>query len=394
MRTWIARLGVAVTLVAAASVPAHAQKLRFSGFGDFVFGVTNGEPADPASAIKFDRFGSDPNPVNTNRGFGLTGTDFVVLADMTDDVTFLGEVNLQTGRGGSSDLELDVERFFVNYQVNQKFNVQAGLFFTPIGYNNRFLYARAWLMNSIQVPDFFEEELNLFPTHSIGVAAHGEFPLKDGHRIAYVVSASNGRPTTPDSAVYARDFSDDKEITGLVEWLIPGFKDSRIGISGWVGGIRTTHVPGLGEFVEGATAEQIQLGEQGIDAYAVIHRQLFSINAEYVRSTQTDELGNLDGDKFVTQGGLAELAFHVGDGRYHPYVRYDRTSLPVDGGPYLSLRQDGGMFTRVFVPESEAVMTGVAFDLNQHTRLKAEYIRHLIGPRERNGVAFQTAFGF
>src|SRR6188508_482185 len=95
MRTWIARLGVAVTLVAAASVPAHAQKLRFSGFGDFVFGVTNGEPADPASAIKFDKFGSDPNPVNTNRGFGLTGTDFVVLADMTDDVTFLGEVNLQ-----------------------------------------------------------------------------------------------------------------------------------------------------------------------------------------------------------------------------------------------------------------------------------------------------------
>jgi hypothetical protein len=48
----------------------------------------------------------------------------------------------------------------------------------------------------------------------------------------------------------------------------------------------------------------------------------------------------------------------------------------------------------VFVPESEAVMTGLAFDLNQHTRLKAEFIRHLIGPRERNGVAFQTAFGF
>jgi hypothetical protein len=126
----------------------------------------------------------------------------------------------------------------------------------------------------------------------------------------------------------------------------------------------------------------------------VIHRQLFSINAEYVRSTQTDQLGNLEGGKFVTQGGLAELAFHVGGGRFHPYVRYDRTSLPADGGPYLSLRQDGGMFTRVFVPESEAVMTGVAFDLNQHTRLKGEFIRHLVGPRERNGVAFQTAFGF
>lgn len=39
-------------------------------------------------------------------------------------------------------------------------------------------------MNSIQVPDFFEEELNLFPTHSIGVAAHGQFAFANGHLTA------------------------------------------------------------------------------------------------------------------------------------------------------------------------------------------------------------------
>ncbi len=186
-------IAVAVLLTAAAA-PAQAQTLRFSGFGDFVFGAVGGGKVDPAAAQKFATFGSDPDPVNTNRGFGVTGTDFVVLADMTEAMTFLGEINFQTGRGGSSDIEVDVERFFVNYQIDPRFNLQGGLFFTPIGYNNRFLYARAWLMNSIQVPDFFEEELNLFPTHSIGVAAHGEFALRNGHRLAYIVSAANGRP--------------------------------------------------------------------------------------------------------------------------------------------------------------------------------------------------------
>ena len=181
--------------------------------------------------------------MNTNRGFGLTGTDFVVLADMTDNATFLGEINLQTGRGGSSDLELDVERFFVNYRIDPRFNVQAGLFFTPIGYNNRFLYARAWLMNSIQVPDFFEEELNLFPTHSIGVAAHGAVRLR---ATAIASPTSCRRPT----AVRTRRTAPSTPATTpptrrspvCVEWLIPGFKDSRVGVSGWFGNIDSVRV--------------------------------------------------------------------------------------------------------------------------------------------------------
>src|SRR5688572_32880121 len=152
MKTFTLTAALVALCVVTAAPPAGAQTLRFSGFGDFVVGGSGGGTADAEALDRFQSAGADEYPVNTNKGFGLTGTDFVVLADMTDNATFLGEINLQTGRGGSSDLSLDVERFFVNYRVTQKFNVQAGLFFTPIGYNNRFLYARAWLMNSIQVP--------------------------------------------------------------------------------------------------------------------------------------------------------------------------------------------------------------------------------------------------
>ena len=48
----------------------------------------------------------------------------------------------------------------------------------------------------------------------------------------------------------------------------------------------------------------------------------------------------------------------------------------------------------MYVPEFKAAMTGAAFDVNQHLRVKAEYIRHLAGPRQRHGAALQMAFGF
>jgi len=286
----------------------------------------------------------------------------------------------------------NVERFFVNYRVNPRFNVQAGLFFTPIGYNNRFLYARAWLMNSIQVPDFFEEELNLFPTHSIGVAVHGEFAMNNGHRLAYVVSAANGRPHTPDGAVYARDYTSNKEITGLVEWLIPGFKDSRVGVSGWFGNIDSVRVDGLGDVVDAADAQVLMLKEHGLDSYVVINHRHFSVNAEWVRTLQRDRVAT--GNTYEVSGGLVEVSAHLRGGKMHPYVRFDRTMLPDDGGPYLSLRETDAGYTRVYVPETKAGMTGVAYDLNQHMRVKGEYIHHMAGPHDRHGVAGQLAFGF
>lgn len=386
---------LAVSFFLCGTTDARAQiKLRFSGFGDFIAGYTSGDYADPDARGMFEAFGDDTDPVNTNRGFGVTGTDFVVIADMTEELSFIGEVNLQAGRGVSNEIEIDVERFFVDYLIDPKFNLQAGLFFTPIGYNNRFLYARAWLMNSIQIPDFYEEELNLVPTHSIGVLAHGEISLGSEHRLGYAASVGNGRAAVPDSAVYARDPSRSKEVTGLVEWLIPGYGESRIGVSGWFGRIESAKIDQPGDFSTADDAQALEMSERGLDLFAVVNTKRFSVNAELVHSVQTDRLGNLANSTYTTKGGLAEASLHVLDGRLHPYVRYDRTILPDGGGPYLSLRENGDGLVRVYVPEFEAAMTGAAFDVNAHLRLKVEFIRHLSGPRERNGLAFQSAFGF
>lgn len=394
MRTTIKVL--AATAVLAVAQPADAQvRLRFSGFGDFIGGTTIGSYADPSAREQFMQFGGgEAHPKNTTRGFGITGTDFVIIADMDDNFTFLGEINLQAARGASDEMELDVERFFLDYRIDPRLNLQAGLFFTPIGYNNRFLYARAWLMNSIQVPDFYEEELNLVPTHSIGVAAYGQFRLPGRHKIGYIVSTANGRAPTPDGAIYARDPSDAKEFTGLVEWLIPGYKESRVGVSGWTGDVQTVYVPAIGDVVASEDADALELSERGIDIYAVINRRHWTLNVEMVRSWQRDLGGNQPTEMYNMSAGMAEFSLHLNGARLHPFIRYDESNLPQGGGSYLSLRADGDDFTRVYVPEFQAFLTGAAYDLTHHLRVKFEYIRHLGGPRQKNALTLQAAFGF
>ena len=377
--------------------PALAQetRIRFSGFGDFMGGLNKGKYVNQNARNLFEKHGTDAYPVNLANGFGITGTDFVVIADMTDKLTFLGEINFQAGRGRSNELGPDIERLFVDYKVHSKVSLQGGLFFTPIGYNNRFLYARAWLMNSIQVPDFFEEELGLVPTHTIGVAGHGSVPLRDGHRLNYIVSVGNSRSSTPEMAVYARDPQRSKMTTGLVEWIMPGFKDSRVGVSGWHGNISSVNLPNLGDEANAADPDRIKLREAGLDVFLVLERRWWSLNSEYVHSFQKDRLNNLGGQTFSFRGGLAELAGHFMQRRVHPYVRYDQTALPRNGGgPYLSLRNTDGLIRHHYIPNFKGVMTGSAYDVNAHFRVKAEVIRHFEGPRQQWGFAVQGAFGF
>ena len=183
-------------------------------------------------------------------------------------------------------------------------------------------------------------------------------------------------------------------MTGLVEWLIPGFRDSRVGVSGWFGNIDSVRVGAVGEVVTAAAGEKLALRERGVDTHLIVNHRWFGINAEYMRSNQRERAGSQNGSAYVTQGGMIEVSARLAQGTLHPYVRFDRTTLPEDGGPYLSLREVDGGYTRVYIPEFKALMTGAAFDVNQHLRVKAEYIRHLAGPRQRHGAAFQMAFGF
>lgn len=274
-----------------------AANLEISGFGDISYGYLWDGPADDAEAALFaSGAGTDASPLSQNDGFGNVGIDFTVLAELNDRLTALSEINLQLERGGTSEIGLDLERVYIDYRINNKFNVQVGSFFTPIGFHNRTLYSRAWLMTSIQIPDFDEEELGFIPNHSTGIHFYGNLPVWETHAVNYAVSVANSRGPDPTTLIINRDDGDRKTVTGLLEWVVPAHRDFRVGLSGWVAELNTFKVgPAFGDK---STGEPVKLEEIGFNPYFVLYSEDFSLILEYVTSKQKDKRGNTPGGPF------------------------------------------------------------------------------------------------
>lgn len=394
-RRLAAASGACICLVANV---ARAQDLTLNAFGDMNLGATFGKPADANARTVFDTYGEDPFVKSSHNGYGLVGTDFVLTGELPEDIVYLGEINLQAARGQQSEIEVDVERMFIEKRFSQLVNVQAGLFFTPIGYFNRTLYSRAYFMNSVQIPDLFEEELGLIPTHSIGVHMHGQKSLGD-HRLGYAISVGNGRGADPVSPIYARN--DDKWLspTLMLEWHMPYANEMRFGISGWQDRINSYRVNDMGEVrnIRDATTQRMRLWELGADVHFVMKSEWVNVIAEFVYQQHTGKAEQIPGDvsKLKLFGGLGELSFNVGPEKaFHPYLRYDYLNIPEDGGPFLGLRRDGDELTRVYVADVSLGAVGVAWDVWSGVRVKAEFSEGMKGPRDRHAVVGQAAFAF
>ncbi|MEY2932947.1 MAG: hypothetical protein RL033_3696 [Pseudomonadota bacterium] len=392
------RVGVAVGAYLLAAKVAGAQEITLNAFGDINLGATFGDPASATDRTTFETYGEDPFVKSSHQGFGLVGTDFVLTGDLTDDFVFLGEINLQVARGQQSEFEVDVERMFVEKRFSQLLNLQAGLFFTPIGYFNRTLYSRAYFMNSVQIPDLFEEELGLIPTHTIGLQLHGQLNVGE-HRLGYAVSLGNGRAADPVSPIYARDEDSWLSPTLMLEWHMPYLNELRLGVSGWQDRIESYRVNDLGEVrsVADPTTAPMDLLELGGDVHFVAKSTWVNLLAEAVVQSHSGKAAEIPGGKssLTLWGGLAELSLNLGAERtFHPYFRYDFLRLPDDGGPFLSLRRDGDELTRVFVSDVSLGVVGVAWDAMAGLRLKAELSEALAGPRDKHAVVAQAAFAF
>lgn len=190
-------LFIGVLFLSSAKAQEGGVKIRFNGFGDITAGHNWGVPANKTADSLFRNFGEDPFPKGTHQGIGLQGLDLVNTVFLNENLTVQSEVNLQVPRGGTGGPELDVERMYVDYKVNNKLGFQGGLIFTPIGFINRNLYSRAWLMNSVHMYRIVEEEYGFVPNHFIGATAYGTFNLSDKHSLKYTLGFGNGRGAAP-----------------------------------------------------------------------------------------------------------------------------------------------------------------------------------------------------
>ncbi|MCU0428553.1 MAG: hypothetical protein MUF42_01150 [Cytophagaceae bacterium] len=366
-------------------------KIRFNGFGDFTLGHTFGNPVESFSDSLLQNFGEDPYPKGVNQGIGVPGIDFVNTVFLHENITVQSEVNLQSPRGKSGGPELDIERMYIDYKVSDKIGLQGGLFFTPIGFINRNLYSRAWLMNSVHLFRMAEEEAGYMPNHMIGMNAYGTFQISESFGLKYIVGVGNSRGHTPVENLYGRSF-EGYQLTGLLEGIVQGPKDFRFGISGFSNEIPSfKNISSYGISISDVDSNRTFIQENGIVPYLHYSGKRFEILGEYVWSIYSG-----GGEQKSVNMAVAEIAFisSIKEKRFAPYVRYDFIRIPTGGGPYIGLRESGGIVSRVYEPNLSSIMTGICYDLASFNRIKLEYVTHFVGPYKQHGIVFQTAFGF
>src|ERR1035437_11024081 len=149
-------------------------KMKLNGFGDVIYGQPFGNSANKATQDTFGKYG-EPNYLSgMHKGFTSHGIDMLGTVSMKNNLKFQAELNVEGSRGADGgEIELEMERLYLDYGISEKFGLQVGFMFTPIGYINRNLYSRAWLMNSIRFYQAVESGGGVIPNHFVGATAYG-----------------------------------------------------------------------------------------------------------------------------------------------------------------------------------------------------------------------------
>ena len=391
-----------IGIIAACSIRAQDGdgkiKMKFNGFGDVVLGKPFGNPANIGVDSLYRKYGDQEYPHGMHNGFRLQGIDLLHTVYLNDDITVQSELNLQGSRGNeASDISLDIERIYIDYKINEGLGLQTWMIFTPIGYINRNLYSRAWLMNSIYVYTLVEEDAGLVPSHMVGANIYGTFTLGGAHALRYMLGIGMPRPMAPRAEIFNTSLKG-YQATAFLEWQIPGPKDFRIGLSGYSNEVHTCRVDSFQIPVDitSSSAPELIFQENGFNPYLNYSGKIFNFLAEYHYVFNETLYGNYPSGTALNSLS-AELSFNASckGKRLAPYVRYDFIRVPSDGGAYYGLRQlSDETLTKVYVPNLYVGMVGIAYDLTHFNRIKLEYVHHFDGPWQSDGVFLQTAFGF
>lgn len=189
-------------------------KARYSlnFFGDFSFALYS--PSDA---------GHEPT-------FTLGDQDFLIRGELGNHL--IATTEFSVGFGGQSEASVDLERLHVRWQ-DVHFFVEAGRLHTDIGYWNDAYHHGHWLQPTIERPRWvrFEDEGGLLPIHWVGLSAGARIDAGPGD-LRVVMSVGNGRGRIVDDIRNGMDYSANKAVHALVEYVGLGARELRVGVSG------------------------------------------------------------------------------------------------------------------------------------------------------------------
>lgn len=411
-------LAVCLMLISTYSVSAQGKKLSISGFTETSFETHFGDPADAEDLEKYEDAGGEDEAVEETNRVTMPGFNLIVTSQLSDNLTFQGEIVNSFEEG---DFEVELLRAYADYKINPNFNLQAGKFLTPIGYLNRNQRFYGYLNYSVEQRNLVNKELGYVPLSTVGLKAYGTFGLGNTSSLTYHVGIGGMRGLVPEgsetlsSFEWGEDESNSPGVNGLLEYLTYiGNNELIIGVSGYSIGRIVGFAIEDGEEIpfgeededeeeeeeeeEEADFSEMELSEVGFVPYIRIDGPKFQFLAEYHTTTFTDELGNLEDSKFDYEGYSLELVFKtkLAKKSFYPYIRFDGSKIAREGyHPYFGLElESADELEKAYVPSSQELLFGAAWDVIPGNRIKMEYGRFIEGPFPANTFRISTAFAF
>lgn len=403
---------------------AQSNRLRLSGFSEIGLSSRFGAPASMEAHELFEEYGHAADLAESGIRLSYPGIALNMLGELNEKLYFQGEISFTIHHSAPT---LEFNRLYLDYRINEKFNLIAGQFLTPIGYLNMNQRIYGYLNYSLKPRDMVNEEYGFIPVTTLGLQAYGRFSY-DSWGLNYRLAYGTGRGLTPHHRPFTATIGHEENsapgVTGSLEALIPtaGY-ELKIGMSAYhnprLASVYIEELGGLAEFddhghgheeehtgedpalPEGEEVEEehheLRMQETIFAPYIMFDHNKFQVFAEYHGSRQQDTEGELPQQSYSYHALSTQFLYktQLSGKPFYPYIRYDFALTPnQDGGPYYGLVQEGESLLRTYVPNTAELMIGMAWDVLPFNRLKLEYSRYLDGPFLTSGINASTSFAF
>ena len=281
-------------------------------------------------------------------------------AVLAERVLFFGEVSL-TYRSGS--YAVNMERAILRYEFSDALKLSAGRYHTPISFWNTAYHHGLWLQASVARPEPVKFGTAFIPVHFVGAMVEGRLPNTPVH---YMAGVGNGRNSSGVGAQDGGDANDHRAVVLSASVQPLSLLGFRVG-----GGLYLDRVPDAGV---GETDELIWSG------HVVWERGPLDLIGEYIDVTHEPVNGGTS---------IGSTAYYVHAGwslpgawrAFTPYARWEEMDVPAVDPVF------GGL-----LPDYEAVVAGIRYDLDAPAAIKAEYRREKILDIDRDAVFLQASF--
>lgn len=332
------------------------QLLVIRGFGNVNARYRDNNPSE--------RFDSGDN------FFSLGEFNLFMTSKLSNRISFLNETVFEFERSG--DVEVDIERLLIHYDVSSLLKIEVGKFHLPLGYWNLTYHHGVWLQTTMDRPAIveFEDNGGPIPIHGTGIQLSGS-ALLEGFDLNYACAISNGRGVNTTQTQMTGDTNDKKALSLQFEVQPHIAEGLRLGPSVYYDVIPEdeTNPNRENEIREIIYGGHIVYTFRNIELLT----EVFEINHD-----------EFSGGVFNTTGGYAQFAYTIN--KFKPYYRYDYINYDSEDTFYRESKFD-------FL-DTNTHTIGLRYELSHFNAIKFEYSHGVFDDEDVNIIGLQTAFSF